>query len=55
MALPGTFGMPAKNRAALASVSWMVAWLQHRRLAVFGWWRLAAAAVVVVLMLTQRL
>lgn len=48
-------GFVAAWLSALASVSWMVAWLQRRGLAVFGWWRLAAAALVVVLMLTHRL
>ena len=41
--------------SAMASVSWMVGWLQQRGIAVFGWWRLAAAAVVVALMLAHRL
>lgn len=41
--------------SAMLSVAWMVSWLQRRRLAVFGWWRLAAAALVLLLMLTHRL
>ena len=48
-------GFVAAWLSALASVSWMVSWLQRRGLEVFGWWRLAAAAVVLVLMLTHRL
>lgn len=41
--------------AAMLSVSWMVQWLQRRRLAVFGWWRLAAAVAVVWLVITGRI
>jgi undecaprenyl pyrophosphate phosphatase UppP len=41
--------------AAMLSVAWMVQWLQHRRLAVFGWWRFAAAATVVWLVPTHRM
>jgi undecaprenyl-diphosphatase len=37
--------------SAVIAVKWMVAWLQRRGLAVFGWWRLTAAAVVSVLLL----
>lgn len=48
-------GFLAAWLSALASVSWMVAWLQRRGLAVFGWWRLAAAAIVVALILVHRL
>jgi undecaprenyl-diphosphatase len=48
-------GFVAAWVSAMASVAWMVAWLQHRRLAVFGWWRIAAAAVVVALVMTGRL
>ena len=48
-------GAAAAWVSAMASVAWMVSWVQHRRLAVFGWWRLAAAAVVIVLVLTQRI
>ena len=50
-----TAGFVAAWLSAMLSVTWMVGWLQHRRLAVFGWWRLAAAAVVLALVLTQRL
>lgn len=41
--------------SAMLSVTWMVSWLQRRRLALFGWWRVAAAVLVVVLMLSHRL
>ena len=40
-----TAGFVAAWLSAMLSVTWMVGWLQHRRLAVFGWWRIAAAAV----------
>lgn len=48
-------GFAAAWISAMLSVAWMVRWLQHRRLAVFGWWRLAAAAVVLALVFTHRL
>ncbi len=48
-------GFVAAWVSAMLSVAWMVAWLQHRRLTVFGWWRLAAAAVVLVLVWAQRI
>jgi len=48
-------GFVAAWVSAMLSVAWMVAWLQHRRLTVFGWWRLAAAAVVVALVMAQRI
>ena len=41
--------------AAMLSVFWMVQWLQRRRMAVFGWWRLAAAGAVVWLVWTARI
>ena len=50
-----TAGFVAAWLSAMLSVTWMVGWLQHRRLAVFGWWRIAAAAVVLVLVLTHSL
>jgi len=46
-------GMVAAFVAAVVAVRWMVAWLQTRSLAVFGWERLAAAAVTVVLLATS--
>jgi undecaprenyl-diphosphatase len=54
---PGVIGAGfiAAWLSAMLSVAWMVSWLQRRRLAVFGWWRLAAAAAVLVLVLTHRL
>jgi undecaprenyl-diphosphatase len=48
-------GFVAAWISAMASVSWMVSWLQHRRLAVFGWWRLAAAVAVIALVWTHRI
>ena len=50
-----TAGFVAAWLSAMLSVTWMVSWLQRRRLAVFGWWRIAAAAVVLVLVFTHRL
>lgn len=50
-----TAGFVAAWLSAMLSVTWMVSWLQRRRLAVFGWWRIAAAAIVLVLVLTHRL
>lgn len=32
--------------SAVVSVRWMVAWLERRSLAIFGWWRLGVAAAV---------
>lgn len=48
-------GFAAAWVSAMLSVTWMVGWLQHRRLAVFGWWRLGAAALVLALVLMDRL
>jgi undecaprenyl-diphosphatase len=41
--------------SAVVAIKWMVAWLSHRGLAIFGWWRLAAAGLVVFLLLTGRM
>jgi undecaprenyl-diphosphatase len=41
--------------SAMLSIAWMIRWLQTRRLAIFGWWRLGAAATVVWLILTGRI
>lgn len=41
--------------AAVVSVKWMIAWLSHRGLGIFGWWRLTAASLVAVLLLTNVL
>lgn len=40
-------GFVAAWVSAVLAVKWMVAWLNERGLAIFGWWRLLAAAVVV--------
>lgn len=48
-------GFVAAWLSAMLSVTWMVAWLQQRRLAVFGWWRIAAAVIVLILVFTHRL
>ena len=50
-----TAGFVAAWLSAMLSVTWMVNWLQHRRLAVFGWWRIGAALVVLLLVFTHRL
>ncbi|MBI5432190.1 MAG: undecaprenyl-diphosphate phosphatase [Planctomycetes bacterium] len=36
--------------AAVISVRWMVAWLEHRGMQVFGWWRIALGLVVLALL-----
>lgn len=48
-------GFVAAWVSAILAVKWMVAWLNHRGLAVFGWWRLGAAAVVTGLLLTGNM
>ena len=50
-ALELTVGFVAAWISAVVAVKWMVSWLNHRGLGIFGWWRLAAAAVVVALLL----
>jgi len=52
--LPVAVGFLAAWLSAVVSVKWMVRWLEHRGLALFGWWRLAVAAVVAALVLTGR-
>lgn len=51
--LPLAVGFVAALGSAAASVVWMVRWLEHRSLAVFAVWRLAAAAGVAALVLTH--
>lgn len=41
--------------AAFASVKWMVAYLNHRPLTVFGWYRLGIAAVTSLLLMTETI
>jgi undecaprenyl-diphosphatase len=42
-------GMVVAFVAAVVAVRWMVAWLQTRSLAIFGWERLAVAAAAIAL------
>jgi undecaprenyl-diphosphatase len=48
-------GFVAAWVSAMLSVFWMVRWLQTRRLAIFGWWRLAAAGTLVWMLWSGRL
>jgi undecaprenyl-diphosphatase len=41
--------------SAVIAVKWMLAWLNQRGLAIFGWWRLAAAGIVAGLLLSGDL
>jgi undecaprenyl-diphosphatase len=41
--------------AAVVSVRWMVAWLERRGMAVFGWWRIALGLAVIALLWSGRL
>jgi len=41
--------------AAIVAVKWMLAWLNQRGLAIFGWWRLVAASIVAGLLLSGHL
>ncbi len=52
---PCLVGVLTAAVAGAIAVRWMVAWLQHRSLSIFAWWRLAAAAVVAILMLNRAL
>ena len=52
---PIAVGFAAAWLSAVASVRWMVGWLNTRGLGVFGWWRLVAAALVTALLLTGRI
>ncbi|NLE86319.1 MAG: undecaprenyl-diphosphate phosphatase [Myxococcales bacterium] len=48
--LPLAAGFAAAWISAVLAIRWMVSWLTHRGLGVFGWWRLGAAASVGVLL-----
>ena len=45
----------AAGLSAVLAIKWMIAWLSHRGLGVFGWWRLLAAGVVSLMLLTGYL
>jgi undecaprenyl-diphosphatase len=51
--LPLLVGFAAAWLSAVLAVRWMVGWLNHRGLAIFGWWRLLAAAVVAAWLLSS--
>ena len=51
---PILLGVLAAWISAVASVKWMVGWLNTRGLAVFGYWRIAAALLVAGLALSGR-
>jgi undecaprenyl-diphosphatase len=40
--------------SAVIAVRWMVQYLRHHSLAIFGWYRLIVAAIALVLLLTNR-
>jgi undecaprenyl-diphosphatase len=42
---PILIGIAVAWLSAVLAVRWMLAWLKHRGLSIFGWWRLAAAAL----------
>jgi undecaprenyl-diphosphatase len=42
---PLLIGFAAAWISAVIAVRWMVAWLQHHSMAVFGWWRAGAGAL----------
>ncbi len=44
--VPLAAGFAAAWISAVLAIRWMVSWLTHRGLGVFGWWRLGAAASV---------
>lgn len=51
---PILLGVLAAWISAVASVKWMVGWLNTRGLAIFGYWRLAAALLVAALVWSGR-
>jgi undecaprenyl-diphosphatase len=40
---------------AMVSIKWMVGYLNHHDLAVFGWYRIAIAALVIVLVASNAI